>query len=612
MDLQVPLNRLKFGHEDGGGINARVTGREDGIAALAANIHANGQIENLIVKDAGGGFYAVANGNRRLAAFHMIYGTESNQPINCTLHDVDETKGFEFSLTTAVTAEQLHPVDQYEGFARLKHRGQSDEEIARKYGLSEHEVEQALALGALSPAVRDVWRKGEIKASVAKAFTLADDHAAQDQVLAGFRENKFRNLRDFNEDDVKALLKTGFGDAGRLVEFIGFDAYVAAGGKVTRDLFGIDHKVSDVKLAKKLADRKLAEECERLKKEGWSFAATGASNKWQYSEISKASEPTAEEKERLAAFKAVFEPERNDYGDVVFNELPATQQKAYLAHRAFEDEIARRVYTQAMMEKSGCFVGIDANGMLEVEYGRVKAAAKVAKEERASKKKADAKAAKAEGKPAPEPKELSNALKERLTAQLVAATRDAIAGDPLLRESSFAEVLARTICAQIDPDRPFSMPDAVRTKLPSIRQVCDAAVFNAAIGKRFDAENYFSTAPKGFVLKAISEAINPDESRKIAGKSKPEIWKFALANIPRTGWLPKELRTVHYKGPGSEGHKRPAAAAQVATAAVPATPSTREAAKKAKQQPTEKAAARAAKVHARKAGAKKASAKKKR
>jgi ParB family chromosome partitioning protein len=37
MDLQVPLNRLKFGQEDGAGINARVAGR-DGIAELAANI----------------------------------------------------------------------------------------------------------------------------------------------------------------------------------------------------------------------------------------------------------------------------------------------------------------------------------------------------------------------------------------------------------------------------------------------------------------------------------------------------------------------------------------------------------------------------------------------
>lgn len=67
MDIVVPLNRLKFGHEDGEGINARVVGREDGIAALAANIFANrsddnptGLIENLIVKEAGEGFYAFA------------------------------------------------------------------------------------------------------------------------------------------------------------------------------------------------------------------------------------------------------------------------------------------------------------------------------------------------------------------------------------------------------------------------------------------------------------------------------------------------------------------------------------------------------------------------
>jgi ParB family transcriptional regulator, chromosome partitioning protein len=348
MDMQVPLNRLKFGHEDGGGINARVTGREDGIAALAANIHANGQIENLIVKDAGDGFYAVANGNRRLAAFHMIYGTESNQPINCTLHDVDETKGFEFSLTTAVTAEQLHPVDQYEGFARLRERGQTDEEIARKYGLSEHEVAQALALGALSPAVRDAWRKGEIKASVAKAFTLADDHAAQDEVIARCREKE--RLRDLDDEDVKTALRVGLSEAGSLVEFVGFDAYVAAGGKVTRDLFGTDHKVSDAKLAKKLADKKLAEECARLTKEGWSFALAGVTNKWEYSSLDPASESSDEEAARLATLEAVFDPAGDEprFGrSLVFNELTANQQKAYLEHRALEDKIARRGFMSA-------------------------------------------------------------------------------------------------------------------------------------------------------------------------------------------------------------------------------------------------------------------------
>jgi ParB family chromosome partitioning protein len=73
------------------------------------------------------------------------------------------------------------------------------------------------------------------------------------------------------------------------------------------------------------------------------------------------------------------------------------------------------------------------------------------------------------------------------------------------------------------------------------------------------------------VVKAIAEAINPDEARKAStGKTKPEIWKFAVANLGRTGWLPKELRTVHYAGPGSEGYKRPPAAAIGAPMPTPA------------------------------------------
>src|SRR4051794_15462138 len=155
MDLQVPLNRLKFGQDDGAGINARVVGRQDGIAELAANIHARGQIENLVVKACGEGSYSVSNGNRRLAAFHMIHGADSSEPIRCTLRDVDEAGAFEDSLTTAVTAKQLHPVDQYEAFARLRDsQDKSVEEIANQYGMSDREVEQALALGHLSPTIR--------------------------------------------------------------------------------------------------------------------------------------------------------------------------------------------------------------------------------------------------------------------------------------------------------------------------------------------------------------------------------------------------------------------------------------------------------------------------
>jgi ParB family chromosome partitioning protein len=67
---------------------------------------------------------------------------------------------------------------------------------------------------------------------------------------------------------------------------------------------------------------------------------------------------------------------------------------------------------------------------------------------------------------------------------MTAATRDAIAGDPLLAESPFAEVLAKDRLRADRAGQPLPTPDAVRTKLPTIRQTLDAEVFNAALAKR--------------------------------------------------------------------------------------------------------------------------------
>jgi ParB family chromosome partitioning protein len=626
MDFMVPLNRLIYGQEDGAGINARITGRDDGIPELAANIHARGQIENLVVKRAGDDpgtplppdwegtrdLYSVSNGNRRLKALRMIYSETSTQPVKCTLRDVDEAGAFEDSLTTAVTAKQLHPVDQHEAFARLRDRhGKTSEEIAQQYGMSEREVEQALALGHLAPVIRDAWRKGEIKTSVAKAFTLAPDHKSQEELLdrlGGEQARDGQTLLDLDDYDIKDALKIGDDNSGALIEFVGIEAYCARGGKVTRDLFGTDHQVSDPKLAKAMAAERLKSECKKLTDAGWSFAVTEDSvrnTQHDYSNLKvDDAKPTDAEADRLAELNAVFNTgnaRRAGYytGDSLYA-LTAAEQRAYLAYHELADEIERRRYPEKLMAKAGCFVGIDENGLLEITYGKVKPAQKKAAEQEVKAVKretarADATAAVAAGKPPPESTKLSNALKQRLEAQLIAATRDAIAAEPQLANSPLFEGLARTICSMIIPDRPFHMPDAVRTKLPTLRQALNAGVFNAALAKRFDAENYFSSAPKGFVLKAIAEAINPDEARKVSAKTKAEIWKFALANLGKTGWLPKELRSVHYAGPGSEGYKKHAAPAIAAPGpAVPkVSPAMRTALHKAEKalQPLKRAAA---------------------
>ena len=560
MDLLVPLNRLIFGHAEGTGINARTTGRDEGIAELAANLHARGQIENLIVMrvseqhEPGDPCYAVSNGNRRLAAFRMIHGEQSGHPIRCTLRDVDHDGAFEDSLTTAVTARQLHPVDQYEAFARLRDRGgKSVEEIARHYGMTVRQVEQALALGHLSDGVRAAWRKGEIKAEVAKAFTLAADHAAQDELIERLRRD--RDLGDMDDYEVKAALRID-DVAGRLVEFIGVEAYVARGGKVTLDLFGCDHRVSDLKLAKAMANEKLAAECARLKAAGWSFAVTRESlggKHWEYRDLLRDEQkrPTEDEERRLDELRAVFH-EPGDGGARPLKELSAAELEAAMAWRRLTEEIELRAYTPAMMAKAGCILQIDSDGQLDIEYGKVKpaqreAAAEVVKTEQKAAKKAASKEAVdavAAGREAAESTELSSALKERLDRQLISATREALAAMP--QDEEFVGVLARCIISMITPERPFSMPDQVRTKLPTIRQALQPDLFNTAIAQAFDATDYFATAPKPLVLKAIAEAINPDEARKALALTRAKLGEFALANLGKSGWLPKELRTVHY------------------------------------------------------------------
>lgn len=575
--LNVPLKNLRPGHEAPNHPgNARITGREDGIAELAAHIHARGKIDDLLIYEDGvPDTYFVANGNRSLAALRMIYGDQSAERVSCKLTTPE--RAYEDSLAVAVLVKKFHPVDEYEGFAKLQERGKSDEEIGRHYGKTLNQVKKILALGALSPKVRDAWRAGQLDAEAAQAFTLAPDHATQDKVL----DKLLKELAESNwpdaeieADEIEHELKVDPNSVGHLLHFVGIDAYEAKKGKIiTRDLFGTRHKVSDEKLLKKLADDKLDEVCKQLVKVGgWSFASRRPNNYWDYGSTKIEPAATAEEDARIAELQAIL----GDDQDLFASDMTPEQRDARQELLAIEGDIIARAYTPALREKSGCWVDIDPHhGALKIEYGKIKPKEKAAAAavERREEKRAEREAsgdAGAERKPAPESKVLSNALKERLEAQLIIATRDGIAGDPLLAESPFAEAMAKTLCSLITPDRPWHMPDGVTTKLPTIRQALTAEVFNAAMAKRFDAENYFSSAPKPLVLKAIAEGLNQDEARRIAGKTKAEIWKFALENLPKTGWLPKELRAVHYKGPGSDGYKKPAAAATAAKPEAPA------------------------------------------
>ncbi|KRR25933.1 ParB/RepB/Spo0J family partition protein [Bradyrhizobium retamae] len=605
--IQVPLKNLRFGHEaPNHPSNARVTGRLDDVPALAANIYSRGQIEDLIVFDDGvPPLYFVSDGNRSLAALRLIHGEDRDDIlIDCKVRPAEGA--FEDSLAVAVTSRKLHPIDEYEGYAKLKETGKTNEEIAQQYGLTEHEVDQVLALGSLSPQVRDLWRKGELKTEVARSLPMVGDHKAQDALLKKLSrdqgeegEPSYRNISDY---DIKRELKID--RAGVLVEFVGIAEYVKAGGKVTRDLFGTDHKVSDAKLAKELADQRLARECNALVAAGWSFAVPADSvrnvqHKYTLAKVEEG-KPQSEEERELSQLRAML-PEDDHFGDPVpFASLSGKQQTAFLRIRDIEFAIEARRYSPKVMAKAGCFVAIDDNGMLDITFGKVKEAEKkaAATEVKAAKKEA-ARAAAGGGNdaPAPEPVEISNALRERLHAQLVAATRDGLVAalDTDILKSPLAQILGNLVSRQITVNGSSVQiySHGVSDKLAAMREALPADIINPAIAKRFDADDYFSNAPKAFLIRAIAETINPDEARKASNgfATKADLAKFALTNVGKSGWLPKELRTSHYVMPVVKGTA--AAAAKAGAASTSRRPAKPTAKKKATGTPA-KAVKRAA------------------
>lgn len=597
MEIRVKLKNLRFGH-DAGDINARRTGRYADIPALAANIFAqsrtpaladrNGLIENLTVKPIDGVLFAVGNGNRRLAALHMInntdaYGSDCDEEIPCTPHEVDDAAAFEYSLTTAVTAAQLHPVDQYEAFARMVKAGRTNEEIAHQFGMSEKEVRQALALGDLSPRVRDAWRNGEIKVDVARAFTLGANHKAQDKLFI-----KLQKVGHLYEHVVKRELGASEHDIVALLSFVGAEAYVAAGGGLVEDLFGTSHIVSKPELLKQLATDKLALLCDELRAEGWSWVELSSDlpsgARWWQKAVLKTKLYEGDEEERIAALRKQINAADENM------EIDDFDEDALIAQvDAIEAAVLRRSFTTQQKQKSGCIVEY-ANGSVDILFG-------VKKPEEPVKAKSGNSAAVGEAVAPAEPTEpaISNALLHRLSVQLTqgtatallqdlelstivllagiadgsdpqvkvnvrglgAATMDLLGGQDVAaniallkqmdvqgRVQLMTSIAAATLDFQnctLDGDRDSTAA--------AICDALDAKALNAALRGAFDAKDYFSGVSKGLALAAIGEALGPDIERQQSKGKRAEIAAFALANVPSTGWLPKQLRAKGYDGP---------------------------------------------------------------
>ena len=162
----------------------------------------------------------------------------------------------------------MHPADQFEAFKALIDAGHGIEDIAARFGVTPTVVRQRLKLAAVSPKLMALYRKADMTLDQLMAFTVSDDHAAQEAAWFDAPDWQ-RSAHAIRQTLTAAHVRAD----DRRARFVTVEAYVAAGGSVITDLFRAESEsyLTDPALLDRLVNEKLEREAEAVRQEGWKW-----------------------------------------------------------------------------------------------------------------------------------------------------------------------------------------------------------------------------------------------------------------------------------------------------------------------------------------------------
>lgn len=364
----APLNKLFLDE-----LNVRQDYNQETIEGLAANILAQGQLQNLLVRKRDGGKYGVVAGGRRLKAMQLL---QSQKKIKATfpvkLVIVDDKEALEVSIAENTHREAIHPADQFIAWDKLHQSGHSVAEIAKTHGTTESMVLKRLKLGGLHPEILRQFKEDKLSEQSVMAFTLSSSQEEQLSVL---------KISGNNPRSIKANLTSNeVHHANFMAQYVGVEFYQKAGGKLRTDLFSDDVFLIDSQLLEKLAKAKLKEDKEALLSEGWSWVKELEGNWYaiadKYDRIyPEGRDYTQEEVARLEEIDALVEAAHEsdeDFSDKI-EALESERDTIQLSASGFN---------QSQMQGYGCYCYISGDGKFKVEAGlklKVKSKKKVEK-----------------------------------------------------------------------------------------------------------------------------------------------------------------------------------------------------------------------------------------
>jgi ParB family chromosome partitioning protein len=608
----VPLGKLKKSPKN----VRKVPHTKADIKAFAASIAAIGMLQYPVVEPELGpkgkptGNYLVNAGEgRRLAQLLRVKRKEikADEPIRCILDT--EHSATEISLAENAIRCDMHPADQYEAFAKLhSEEGMSAEDIAARFGVTAAVVRQRLKLGAVSPKLRALYRKGDMNLDQLSAFAITEDHERQERVwkeLPPFNRSRHAILHALSEGQVRS--------DDRRALFVGTEAYEEAGGSIIRDLF--DAKgggfFADTELLNRLVGEKLQRHAEKVAAEGW---------RWVVAEPELDREACADmrrvfakpvplskaERKRLRKLEARYKALYDKYSD---GDVPAGDAAKLERIEAAVAALCKEEYKAQDLALAGAFLTLAGDGSVRVERGYVRA-----EDDPKSKAKAEQKDNRAKDADGLAP--LSEKLVAELTAYRTSALRNELAQHPATALIALVHALAlatffessEASCLQITPKSAWlsghapGIDESVAAKqiaerhsawgkrLPSdseglwdfIQGLSDAerldllahcvsltanairaprqctgeseahaAILAREVGLDMTAYwqptagSYFGKVSKERIVQAVREAVSDQAAKNIASLKKQAMAEAAEAALAGKGWLPTLLR----KGP---------------------------------------------------------------
>ncbi len=140
---------------------------EDSLQELAASIREHGVVQPIIVRCVAGGEYEIVAGERRWRAAQRA----GLHTVPVVLREMDEQAAMCIALVENMQREDLNPLEQAQGMARLSQEFcMTHEQIAGLMGCSRSVVSNLLRLLSLRPELKTLLEQGRLEMGHARAL----------------------------------------------------------------------------------------------------------------------------------------------------------------------------------------------------------------------------------------------------------------------------------------------------------------------------------------------------------------------------------------------------------------------------------------------------------